>query len=1052
MTAGQRKTPPEAEDSGSLFSDVAAGDDRREGGIAGYIDALKKSEVLGPQITAHTILPSRAAVYAETARPWPRAAREVLEALSIPALYSHQAKAMDALRAGENIVVATPTASGKSLIYTLPVVERFLQDPDARSLFLFPLKALARDQLASFTAMTAHWPEAARPRAMVYDGDTPPGERRKIRQRPPEVLFTNPEMLHLSLLPHHPIWAGLFAGLSLVVLDEAHVYRGLTGSHMAQVFRRLLRIAALYGASPGLVFCSATVGNPVELVRLLTGKTPVPILESGAPQGRRHYIFMNPLTESPSTLAIKLLKSALARNLRTIVYCQSRRMTELISLWASERSGPFAGRISAYRAGFLPEERRDIEARMASGDLLAVISTSALELGIDIGALDLCLLVGYPGTITATLQRGGRVGRGNRESAVILIAQEDALDQYIVRHAGDFFSRPPERASLNPENPVILERHLECAAAELALRPSRRPDSSWLTPAALRCADRLEQQGLLLRSADGEELVAARKRPHRQVSLRGSGRTVSIEDGEGGLIGFVDGARALREAHPGAVYLHLGRNFEVSELDLPAGRALARPCALSWYTRPRGHKETDILSLEACGEVAGLALQRGRLRITDTVTGYEKRAVRNGQLLGVVPLDLPPLIFETEGLWLQVPRHVQDGLERARLHFMGSIHALEHAAIGILPLLVMSDRNDFGGIATPMHAQTGRPTVFIYDGMPGGAGLTLAAFEQAGEFFGHVLRAVADCPCELGCPSCVHSPKCGSGNRPIDKEGALALLRALLEDTPENREAAERIQRLPPSGLERIDLENIPQAQNAPESPAAAARAPAAFPGGLENTGREKAPPQAVPPPLEARPGARAKGRGGPAGGTKTEFVVLDVETRLSAAEVGGWHRADRMGVSLAVLYDSRSDAFSTYSQDRVPELADALAAAPLVVGFNILRFDYAVLSPHAPGFAFRALPTLDLLVQVQEQLSYRLSLDSLARTTLGAAKSADGLLALAWWKERRLEAIEEYCRQDVALTRDLYLFGRDNGYLLFTNKAGKAVRVRASWRLAGVL
>ncbi|MDR2076369.1 MAG: DEAD/DEAH box helicase [Desulfovibrio sp.] len=1051
MTAQQRQRRPEGRPGGVADASPSGGvSGAAQGGIVSYIAALRKSESLGPQITAHTILPSREAAYAETTRPWSRAAREVLETLSIPALYSHQAKAVDALRAGENIVVATPTASGKSLIYALPVLERFLQDPDARSLFLFPLKALARDQLASFAAMTAHWPQAARPRAMVYDGDTPSGERRKIRERPPEVLFTNPEMLHLALLPHHHLWAGLFAGLSLVVVDEAHVYRGVLGSHMAQVFRRLLRIASLYGSSPSLVFCSATVGNPVELVRLLTGKEPVPILDSGAPQGRRHYIFMNPLTESPSTLAIKLLKSALARRLRTIVYCQSRRMTELISLWASEQSGPLARRVSAYRAGFLPEERRDIEARMASGELLAVISTSALELGIDIGSLDLCLLVGYPGTVMATLQRGGRVGRNSQESAVILIAQEDALDQYIVRHADDFFSRPPETAVLNPENPVILERHLECAAAELALRPSRFPDSSWLTPAALRCADRLEQQGLLLRSADGEELLAARKRPQRHISLRGSGRMVSIEDGQGRIIGFVDGVRSLREAHPGAMYLHLGRNFEVTELDLPAGRALARPCAPSWYTRPRGHKETDILSLDARAEVSGLALQRGRLRITDTVSGYEKRAVRNGQLLGIVSLDLPPLIFETEGLWFQVPRHIQERLERARLHFMGSIHALEHAAIGILPLLVMSDRNDFGGISTPMHPQTGRPTVFVYDGMPGGAGLTRAAFARARELLVHVLRVMADCPCELGCPSCVHSPKCGSGNRPIDKEGALFLLRALLEETPENREAAARIQSSPPGGLEGAEGKESPLPP--PGGLAEGEWAPPTFspPGGLAEGERKEIPAPAAgfPPPEVIPPGEPSGTRPASSrpGGKRTDFVVLDVETRFSAAEAGGWHRADRMGVSVAVLYDSRGDAFTAYTQDRIPDLARTLASAPLVVGFNVLRFDYAVLAPHAPGFAFRSLPTLDLLAEVREQLSYRLSLDTLARATLGAAKSADGLQALIWWKEQRLEAIEEYCRRDVILTRDLYLFGRDNGYLLFLNKAGKMARVRASW------
>jgi DEAD/DEAH box helicase domain-containing protein len=297
---------------------------------------------------------------------------------------------------------------------------------------------------------------------------------------------------------------------------------------------------------------------------------------------------MNPL-ESPAAVAIALLKSALSRKLRSIVYCQSRRMTELISLWASEQSGPYARRISAYRAGFLPEERRGIEARMASGELLAVISTSALELGIDIGNLDLCILVGYPGTVMSTLQRGGRVGRSSRESAVVLVAGEDALDQYIVRHADNFFSRPPAKVELNPDNPVILEQHLECAAAELPLR-LRGADARRLSPAAMQVVAKLEQQSRLLRSADGSELMAARKRPHRDVALRGSGKTVSIENEAGELIGSVDGIRAQREAHPGAIYLHLGRHYEITELDLAAGRALARLFRPSWYTRARGHK------------------------------------------------------------------------------------------------------------------------------------------------------------------------------------------------------------------------------------------------------------------------------------------------------------------------------------------------------------------------------------------------------------------------------------------------------------------------------
>ncbi|MDR3176326.1 MAG: DEAD/DEAH box helicase [Desulfovibrio sp.] len=1032
-----------------------AGRDAGQGDIEEYVRALKASGKLGPQISNHTILPSVAPRFSRTVRPLPVALEGVLDALGISGLYSHQAEAVDYLRAGRDVVVATPTASGKSLVYTLPVLENFLRDPDARALFLFPLKALARDQLAAFRAMTAHWPEEARPAAAVYDGDTGPGLRKKIRGDTPPVLLTNPEMLHLSLLPHHHLWSAFFAGLSLVAVDEVHTYRGVTGSHMAQVFRRLLRVAALYGSAPVFAFCSATVGNPGEIPELLTGRTAVPITEGGAPQGRRHYLFMNPL-ESPSTAAIKLLKAALGRNLRTIVYCQSRRMTELLSLWAGEQSGPFAGRISAYRAGFLPEERREIERRMSDGELLAVISTSALELGIDVGGLDLCILVGYPGTVTATLQRGGRVGRSGRASAVILIAQEDALDQYIVRHAEDFFSRPPEKAVLNPENPVILERHLECAAAELALRPTLPPDAALFTPAMRNCAENLERQGLLLRSADGLELVAARKRPHRRVSLRGAGGEVAIETEKGELIGSVDWVRSLREAHPGSVYLHMGRHFEICDLDLGAGRALARPCRPTWFTRTRGHKNTEILSLDASGRIAGIALQRGRLRITELVTGYERRALKNRQLLGVTPLDLPPVIFESEGFWFQISRPVQERIEAARLHFMGAIHALEHAVIGILPLLVMSDRNDFGGISTPLHLQTGRAGVFVYDGMPGGAGLTRAAFGLAEQLFTLVHRLILDCPCELGCPSCVHSPKCGSGNRPIDKEGALSLLAFMLEDSLENREGAEAILRSPVSGLEGekpyVVAEVRPPRRVGPDSLAGET---AEGEGGAHLSVVDE----------RQRGGSRAGEDGGclsaslpafDAGGAPCpekreftpgpDFVVLDVETRHSAAEVGGWHRADRMGVSVAVLYDSRADDFNAFTQEEIPALARILESAPLVIGFNIKRFDYAVLEPHAPGFSFAALPTLDLLSEIYGQLSYRISLDNLAGATLNSAKSANGLMALKWWKEGRFAEIEEYCRKDVALTRDLYLFGLDSGYLLFTNKAGKKVRVRANW------
>lgn len=1069
-------------------------------GVAEYVRALLASDKLGPQVRHHRCEPARAAVYAESRLPWPAAIRRTLEERGLSGLYSHQALATDHIRAGHSVVVATPTASGKSLIYNLPVLERHLRDSEARALYLFPLKALAQDQLAGLQRLVTGWPEEARPTAALYDGDTSDHFRRKIRRDPPTVLISNPEMLHLALLPHHEQWAPFLAGLSHIVVDEAHTYRGVFGAHMAGVFRRLNRLAAHYGATPSYVFCTATVGNPGELAASLSGldllpgrQPPVVVDQSGAPQGARHYVFLDP-DQSPATAAIDLLRAALARKLRTIVYCRSRRMTELVSLWAGSLSGPWAGRISAYRAGFLPEERRQIEARMASGELLAVVSTSALELGIDIGGLDVCILVGYPGTIMSTLQRGGRVGRAQQESAVVLVAGEDALDQYFMSHPEDFFSRPAEKAVVNPWNEVILARHLECAAAELPLS-ARDP---WLAPAPAQEALRaLAGQGRLLLSADGSQWLAARKRPQRLVDLRGTGQSFVIEDSEGTVIGSVDGFRAWRETHVGAVYLHRGRSYVIEEMDPAEGRVRARQAKVDWFTRVRGHKSTDILEELERRPLGRGVVCRGRLRIIDTITGYEKRSTRDNRLLTIVPLEAPPQIFETEGLWYVIPESCRQRLEEDFVHFMGSIHACEHTAIGMLPLLVMADRNDFGGISIPLHPQTGLACVFIYDGLPGGAGLTRQAFGHARELLEVCAAVIEACPCEDGCPSCVHSPKCGSGNRPISKTGALRLIRDLLAPgaDAEGEALCAGLRISPPPELLPPRPVDEPAAPVPPPVPDMAAimaawagQAPAAAPAGaegqagqgartsaagdvkkggtvttddvssreacLEGSGGEVSvtgsSPQDGPSAAAAGDAGRARGRPEPGVGAvgrpPEHYLVFDVETRRSAAEVGGWNRADRMGVSIAVAYDSRADDFFTYTQEALPELFARMRAAQLVVGFNSFRFDYAVLSAFAP-FDLRALPGLDLLRRVQDSLKYRVSLDNLGQATLDEPKSADGLQALRWWQEGRLEDIAAYCRKDVDLTRRLYLFGLEHGWLLFTNKAGQRVRVPVDFR-----
>jgi len=963
--------------------------ERMDGRIEEYLAALKASPKLGDQVVHHELLPPGAARFADPARPWPRSITGLLAARGIDKLYTHQAEAADLARMGRHVVLATPTASGKTHAYNLPVIEGALANPESRALYIYPLKALAQDQLRAFDELCIPLPRNVRPRAAIYDGDTTGHRRKKLREDPPQVIMTNPEMIHLSLLPHHGTWAPFLASLSFVVVDEVHTYRGVMGSHMAMVFRRLKRLCAYYGANPTFVFCSATVGNPGELAKDLTGLETSVITASGAPQGARHVVFLNPL-DSPATAAIHLLRAALTRGLKTIVYAKSRKMTELISIWAAEKSGEFKEKISAYRAGFLPEERREIEARMTSGELLAVVSTSALELGIDIGALDVCILVGYPGSVMATLQRGGRVGRREQDAAVILVAGEDALDQYFMRHPEDFFSRPPESAVLNPFNPVIMARHLACAAAELPLRLSEPFLSE---PPVAAEASAMAGRGELYLSADGREYVSPRKRPHHEVDLRGAGGQMVIEDaGSGAAIGTVDEMRAMRETHEGAVYLHRGQTYVITRLDIPGRSVTAEAARVGYYTRVRGSKDTEILDVFASRTVGSTRVHLGRLRVTETITGYEKRNVSGGRLLTIVPLNMPPITFETEGLWFEIPPQVQAAAEDARHHFMGGIHALEHAAIGILPLLVLADRDDFGGISTPMHPQVGHAAVFIYDGYPGGVGLSRLAFAKAPELLATTRRAIADCPCELGCPSCVHSPKCGSGNRPIAKDAALYVLDGLLGGI------------CPP-----------PTSPTSPPSEVAMPRI------------------TACPPPSPASPARPAR------------FGVLDVETRRSAEEVGGWHLASRMGVSVAVLYDAGQEAFTTFTQDELPGLAERLSGLDLIVGFNIRRFDYQVLAGCC-DFDFSRLPTLDMLEAIRNVLGYRLSLDSLARATLNAPKTADGLQALAWWQAGEMDKIATYCQADVTITRDLYLHGRDKGYLLFTNKAGRLVRLPVKW------
>jgi DEAD/DEAH box helicase domain-containing protein len=963
--------------------------------VSEYVASLKSSPKFGPQVVYHKSYRPKDGEFARDFPSLSSILKKCLAGFGIERLYTHQDQAIESILQGKNVVVATPTASGKSIIYNLPVVNDLFSDDPGHSLYLFPLKALAHDQYNVLTRLFSQLPEEIRkshqPFAALFDGDTSSYQRRKVRDHHPRVLLTNPEMLHLSMLPYHQNWRTFFGKLRYVVIDEVHSYRGVLGSHMAWVIRRLSRLAAHYGANPTFILLSATIGNPGDLGRQLLDKPVTVIAESGAPRAERSMLFLNPW-DSAAYTASQLLEAAMKRGLRTIVYTQSRKMTELINLWTAPRLGELAEKLSAYRAGFLPEERRDIEQKLFSGRLLGVISTSALELGIDIGDLDLCILVGYPGSIMATWQRGGRVGRGARNSATILIGQEDALDQHFMRQPEDFFIRSPESAVLNPSNVSIMEQHLHCCAAELPLSFSE----NLLQDRTIRdSVTVLWRSGTLLQTASGDLWISSRKYPHRHVNLRGGGTQMAIIDAENGeIIGEIDTGRGLKECHPGAVYLHRSTTWIVDKLDLQGNEVLAHRETPNYFTRPMSEKRTEILEIIETKSSYNSQVSFGRVRVTEKVTGFQKRNTHTQKLVTTTALDLPEQIIETEGLWVDIPQQVVERLEQEKYHFMGAIHALEHAMISLFPLLVLCDRNDIGGISCPLHAQTEKASIFIYDGCPGGVGLAREAFRKIDDLLGQSRQTIMSCGCDTGCPSCVHSPKCGSGNRPIDKRACLFLLDALLKQVEKGEAEKDHLQH-----LERNTDQNI---------------------NSLHLVSRPQPQGLAVLP---------------------EKYGVFDLETIRSAEEVGGWHHADRMGVSVAVVYDSVLGDYVTYLEHEMVDLIKHLRSFDLLVGFNNKRFDNKVLSAYT-DFDLNRLPSLDLLEETHNYLGYRLSLNSLAEHTLGKGKTADGLQALQWYKEGRIDLIQRYCRSDVEITRDLLHHGLEQGFLIFANKAKQKVRL----------
>ena len=1001
-------------------------------GVVDLVERVRVDRGLGPQLVETLHLPATESRFGELETPLPGELQAALARAGVERLWSHQVEALTVLLAGDDVLVTTPTASGKSLVFQLPVLKEAIAGGPGRALFLFPLKALGQDQKQKFNALAAAAGLGVADLAEIYDGDTPREDRQRIKQRPPRVLITNPDMLHLGILPHWGDWRVLFRDLRWIVLDELHTYRGIFGSHFHHVLERTLRLARLEGSRLQLIASSATVANAGEFAASLAGRDFTRVDSSGAPREGRHLMLFRPAS-SPYTLSLQLFVEVVEAGLKTIVFTKARRITELLYSWLGQQRPALAKRVASYRSGFLPKERRVIERKLFEGELDGVISTSALEMGVDIGGLDACILVGYPGSVMATWQRSGRVGRAGRDSITALVAQPDALDQYFLEHPLEFLERPFEQLIVDPLNPVISAAHLESAAAERPL--DRRADAAYLTVHA-PVVDRLLAEGRLLEAAEGEALAARDRYPQRRVALRGTSGTWSVVDRSSErVIGTVDEVRVYHECHPGAVYLHAGRQYLVRELDTQAGKALAEPLRVDYYTTPLTEKQTDILELLEHRRDGPLEAWLGRFRVTERVVGYERKLMRGRETIDQRSLDLPPMRFETVGLFWAAQPEIEETIKNAGEHFMGALHASEHAAISLMPILALCDRGDIGGISIPFHPQVGCGAVFVYDGHPGGVGIAARGFAELPVLLGRVEELLERCPCEAGCPSCIQSPKCGNGNRPLDKAGAARALRLWLgREEPLAASVAEL----------SLSNETLPAPPPEPEPGSgvvdADGRGAASVSRSVGVTTPEPpaAPARAIAPP--ARPTTRRARR------KVTDTVLFDLETRRSAEEVGGWEQAHRMRVAIGVACHLELGRFEVFEEERVGELVGLLESADLVVGFNVKEFDYGVLAGYTGVDYRRTLTTLDLLETVESALGFRLSLNHLAREALGSGKSADGLQSLDWAKEDRLDLVTDYCRKDVEILRDLYLFGRRMGYILYRDADDRQLKLPVDW------
>lgn len=757
--------------------------------ISVFIDHLVATPDYNAQIAHIEHIPPQSASFAELDNPLPTNLEESLKAKGLLPLYTHQAEAVNNARQGNNVIISTSSASGKSLCYNIPVIEKILDETGSCALYLFPTKALAQDQLRSFTEIFC--PQLTRyEQVSTFDGDTPSAERSSIRKHI-RILLTNPDMLHFGILPNHRSWSRLLRHLEYVVIDEAHSYRGVFGSHVALVLRRLRRLCLFYGSNPCFICCSATINNPEKHAESLAGLSFKLVDNDGSPKGGKDFIFWNPPTiddvrsmrRSANSEAAMLFSELIRNDIRTLAFSRTRRLTELVASYSKRRlaelSPSHVNRVKAYRAGYLPQQRHLIEQELFSGRLTGAVATNALELGIDIGDLEATILTGYPGTIASTWQQAGRSGRCNDESLSILVAFDNPLDQYFMRHPEFFFGKSFENAIVNQQNPYILQAHILCAAWE---SPLSGDDDAFLGSSMMEETSALEKQGALRLKRNHWYLAPSISYPAQDVNIRAtSGENVTLIDSSTNLpLETVEVNNALFQLHPGAIYLHQGESYLVTDLDLVGHTAYAEPTQVSYYTVAKDITDLHIIKTSHRKRYGRVNVCLGQVEVTTTIVGFKKKAQFTEEVIGEEPLDLPPQQFPTVALWFDLPPKIISSLTKEELDLAGGLHAAEHAAIAMLPLFAMCDRNDIGGVSTPFHTDTGKAQIFIYDGYPGGIGIAEKGYELIKQLWQTTLNTITECPCQEGCPGCIQSPKCGDNNEPLDKEAARMILEELL--------------------------------------------------------------------------------------------------------------------------------------------------------------------------------------------------------------------------------------------------------------------------------